>query len=78
MKEKLTHFIPQTRVTESTRLGLDKIALKHKRDLTEFCRLFYDVIVFKYEAGELTDEQISKLLLQFDSFPFPEKNVNNS
>lgn len=57
-KEKLTHFIPQTRVNETTRVGIEKIANKYKRDMTEIVRLSLEKMVEKDLKGEIIESLI--------------------
>lgn len=54
--EKLTHTIPNLRVTENTHKGITKMAQLDKRRATDYIRLLLDKIVENYEkTGVLPD-----------------------
>lgn len=44
-RQKLTHFIPQTRVSEATRIGVEHISFRLKRDVSDVVRLWLDKMV---------------------------------
>lgn len=46
--DKLTHFIPQTRVTEKVRNTFDELARKEKRKLGNYMQIIFEEMVENY------------------------------
>lgn len=55
-KKTFDSFVPQIRVSDDTRKGLEEMAAEDDRDLTDFIRLKWDRMVADYLAKKLAEE----------------------